>query len=205
MPGRPSPGAPALRVVSDVPAQRPKHPVFASLSIGAAWLVAAGALYALRHGPAMPAWVSLLAAATNAIALAVGWLASARRLPRRLYDTFIPSLLVASAPLFLLIELTGGLRSPAVLVPGFVALGVAWRGDLKRGAAVAGAWAAVLVLAGAALHHRTENAWLLSVVFTIFSLALIPVVYARQAVAAETKERQRLARGEGYLAERRLT
>ena len=171
----------------------------------AAWAASVGALYALRHGPAMPAWVSLMAAAANVIALGMGWLASARKLPRVVHEPFIAWLLAASGPLFLLIELTGGLRSPAVLVPGFVALGVAWRGTVRQGAIVAALWIAVLVVAGVLLHHRADHAWLLSIGFAIFSLALIPIVYARQAVVAETKARQRLARVEGYLADRRMT
>ena len=205
MPGRPSPDPPTLRVVSEDAGTQAKRPWAIALPIAGAWLLAIDALYLLRHGPAMPGWVALLAAATNALALAVGWLASARRLPRGIYEEFTPWLLGVSAPLFLLVELTGGLRSPAVLVPGFVALGVAWRGTLKQGAVVATLWVAALVVAGLALHHRTDNAWLLSVAFTIFSLALIPVVYARQAVVAETRARQRLARVEGYLADRRMT
>ncbi|NUO62550.1 MAG: GGDEF domain-containing protein [Gemmatimonadaceae bacterium] len=203
--GRPSPETAPLRITAEAPPLAPRRPLLRAGSVLVAWAVSIGALYALRHGPAMPGWVSLVAATTNALALGIGWLASARRLPRAIHEPFVPWLLAASAPLFLLIEVTGGLRSPAILVPGFVALGVAWRGGLRQGAVVAALWVGALVAAGAALHHRLDSAWLISVAFAIASLALVPIVYARQAVAAETKARQRLARVEGYLSDRRMT
>ncbi|HEX2780945.1 MAG TPA: sensor domain-containing diguanylate cyclase [Gemmatimonadaceae bacterium] len=205
MTGRPSPAPPTLRAAVDEPPPARNPPALRALSIVAAWLICIGALYALRHGPAMPGWVSLLAAACNALALGVGLIASARRLPSRVYDHFTTWLLIASAPLFLLIELTGGLRSPAVLVPGFVALGIAWRGALWHGAAVAALWLAALLAAGMALHHRIDTAWFLSVAFAVFALGIIPIVYSRQAAVAESRARHRLARVEGYLADRRMT
>ncbi|HEX8848142.1 MAG TPA: GGDEF domain-containing protein, partial [Gemmatimonadaceae bacterium] len=205
MSGRPSPETAPLRITAESPPLPPRRPLLRAACVAAAWAASIGALYGLRHGPAMPGWVSLLAAAANVAALGVGWLASARKLPRGVHEPFAAWLLAASGPLFLLIELTGGLRSPAVLVPGFVALGIAWRGTVRQGAVVAALWIAALIAASVLLRHRVDQAWLLSIAFAIFSLGLIPIVYARQAVVAETKARQRLARVEGYLADRRMT
>lgn len=171
-----------------------------------AWCAATSALYALRRTAIHPpAWLGLVAAASNLAALGAGWGAAARKVPARVRDALPAWLVGASAVLFLLVEITGGLRSPAVLVPGFIALGFAWRGSLANGATAAALWIAALVIAEPMLHRQVDPAWLFSVAVALFSIGLIPVAYARRAVAAEAMARAKLARVEGYLADRRMT
>ncbi len=171
-----------------------------------AWCAATSALYALRRTAIHPpAWLGLVAAASNLAALGAGWWAAARKVPARVRDALPAWLVGASAVLFLLVEITGGLRSPAVLVPGFIALGFAWRGSLANGATAAALWIAALVIAEPMLHRQVDPAWLFSVAVALFSIGLIPVAYARRAVAAEAMARAKLARVEGYLADRRMT
>ena len=177
-----------------------------ALPAAVAWSAALVLIWALRARLAHPpASLGLLAAATNLVALCVGWAASARRLPTRVFDNLAYWLIVASAPLFLIIELTGGLRSPAALVPGFIALGLAWRHSLLRGAAAAAVWLGLMLAAESALHRKIDPSWFLSVAFAHFAIGLVPVAYARRATQEEAKARSRLARVEGYLADRRTT
>ena len=72
-------------------------------------------------------------------------------------------------------------------MPGFVALGFAWRGSLANGATAAALWLAALVVAEPMLHRHIDPAWLLSVAVALFSIGLIPIAYARRAVADEAK------------------
>ena len=195
-----------LRITGEGPRSVPREMVLRALPSVIAWFAAIGAIVILRRTAAHPpAWLGLVAASTNLIALAVGWAASAKRIPPVIRGGFAWWLIGGSAVLFFLIELTGGFRSPAVLVPGFVALGFAWRGSLGNGATAAAIWLAALVAADPLLHRHIDPAWLLSVAVTLFSIGLIPIAYARRAVADEAKARQRLARVEGYLADRRMT
>ena len=171
-----------------------------------AWAAALVTLVLLREKLAHPpAWLGLVAAASNLVALGAGWAVSGRALPKRLHRELGSWLLVVSAALFLLIETTGGLRSPAVLVPGFVALGLSWRYSLARGIAGAALWMIALVAAESMLHRKIDTSWLLSVAFAHFAIGLVPVAYARRATEEEAKARNRLARAEGYLADRRTT
>ena len=171
-----------------------------------AWSAALIVLVLVRHRLAhLPSWLGLLAAASNLAALSAGWAVSARALPKRITDDLAYWLLVASAPLFLVIELTGGLRSPAALVPGFVALGLAWRHSLLRGAACATLWLVALLVAESMLHRKIEPSWFLSLAFAHFAIGLLPVAYARRATEKESQASSRLARVEGYLADRRTT
>src|ERR1700694_4733496 len=128
--------------------------VLRAIPVVAVWAATMVTLAVFRQRLAHPpAWLGLLGAAANLVALGAGWAVSARALPKRLHDELGYWLLVVSAPLFLLIETTGGLRSPAVLVPGFVALGLSWRYSLARGATGAAIWGSARVTAEL-LRHR---------------------------------------------------
>ena len=195
-----------LRITGEVPRSDRQTLAWRAIPAVLAWLVAVGTLYWLRRTAAHPpAWLGLLAASANLVALAAGWAASARKVPASVRDALPWWLIGSSAVLFLLVEITGGLRSPAVLVPGFIALGFAWRGSLANGATAAALWLAALAVTEPMLHRHIDPAWLLSVAVALFSIGLIPIAYARRAVAEEAKARAKLARVEGYLADRRMT
>ena len=180
--------------------------VIRALPAVSAWAVVLIALTIFRSRLTHPpAWLGLFAASTNLIALGAGWAISARALPKRMTDDLAYWLLVASAPLFFIIEATGGLRSPAALVPGFIALGLAWRHSLLHGAAAAALWLLALLAAESLLHRAIDPSWLVSVACAHFAIGLVPVAYARRATEEETKARSTLARVEGYLADRRTT
>jgi diguanylate cyclase (GGDEF)-like protein len=195
-----------LRITGEVPRSNRQQLLWRYLPPLVAWVVAIGALYALRRTAAHPpAWLGLVAAAANLVALGAGWAATASKIPTRVRAALPEWLVGGSAALFLLVEVTGGLRSPAVLVPGFIALGFAWRGSLANGATAAALWVAALVVAEPMLHRHIDPAWLFSLAVALFSIGLIPIAYARRAVAEEAKARAKLARVEGYLADRRMT
>lgn len=195
-----------LRIAGAEPPSGGREMLMRALPAAIAWAVALGALALFRKSASNPpGWLGLVAASTNLIALAVGWAAYADRVPSPVRRSLVSWLVGASAGLFFLIEMTGGLRSPAVLVPGFIALGFAWRGSLGNGATAAALWLAALIAAEPMLHRHIDPAWLVSVAVGLFSIGLIPIAHARRAVADEAKARQRLARVEGYLADRRMT
>ena len=195
-----------LRIAGAEPPSGGREMLMRALPAAIAWAVALGALALFRKSASNPpGWLGLVAASTNLIALGVGWAAYADRVPSPVRRSLVSWLVGASAGLFFLIEMTGGLRSPAVLVPGFIALGFAWRGSLGNGATAAALWLAALIAAEPMLHRHIDPAWLVSVAVGLFSIGLIPIAHARRAVADEAKARQRLARVEGYLADRRMT
>ena len=195
-----------LRIAGAEPPSGGREMLMRALPAAIAWAVALGALALFRKSASNPpGWLGLVAASTNLIALGVGWAAYAERVPSPVRRSLVSWLVGASAGLFFLIEMTGGLRSPAVLVPGFIALGFAWRGSLGNGATAAALWLAALIAAEPMLHRHIDPAWLVSVAVGLFSIGLIPIAHARRAVADEAKARQRLARVEGYLADRRMT
>ncbi len=195
-----------LRIPGENPRSERQRLLANAVPAALAWCIAIAALYALRRTATHPsAWLGLVAAASNLVALGAGWAASSGRITAKLRAALPWWLVVASALLFLLVEITGGLRSPAVLVPGFIALGFAWRGSLANGATAAALWIAALVVADPMLHRHVDPAWLFSVAVALFSVGLIPIAYARRAVTEEAKARARLARVEGYLADRRMT
>lgn len=172
----------------------------------AAWSVALLLLAIARPPARHPAlWITLLAMAANGLAFAAVWLASTRPLPPRVRDSLVGWLAIASAPLFLLVALTGGLRSPAILVPGMVVLGVAWRLSLRAGAAAALLWLAALVVADLLLGRSVEHSWTVAVGFAHLAIGLGPIAHARRGRLEEAEARSRLARVEGYLADRRVT
>ena len=171
-----------------------------------AWAAAVAAVALARRVALRPTAVAgLVAAAMNAVALLAGWAVSARRIPAGVRDSLGYWLVVVSAPLLVVIELSGGLRSPAVLVTGFVALGAAWRSSLARGAIAAVAWAVLLVGADRWLGRPLDQSWAAAIAFALLAIALLPVAYARRSVEEEARARQKLARVEGYLADRRTT
>ena len=90
-------------------------------------------------------------------------------------DNLVSWLVGASAVLFVVIELTGELAQQAVLVPGFIALGFAWRGSLANGATAAALWLAALVATEPMLHRHIDPAWLISVAVALFSIGLIRI------------------------------
>jgi diguanylate cyclase (GGDEF)-like protein len=195
-----------LRVTGEVPRSAPRQLVVRLVPPALAWCVAIAATGLLRRTAVRPpAWLALIGAATNIIALGIAWFATTRTIPASVRNTLALWLTGASAALFVVIELTGGLRSPAVLVPGFIALGFAWRGSLANGATAAALWLAALVATDPMLHRHIDPAWLCSVAVALFAIGLIPIAHARRAVADEARARQRLARVEGYLADRRMT
>ena len=172
----------------------------------AAWLVALAVLLVLRPLPRQPSvWLAFGATTMNAIALGVGWLVAGRRLPEKIRAGFAWWLMLASAPLFLLSETTGGLRSPAVLVPGAIVLGVAWRHTVRAGIACAVLWVVALLAGERLLGRPVDASWALAVAFAHMAIGLLPVANARRATVEEARARSRLARVEGYLADRRMT
>ena len=171
----------------------------------AVWGGSMAAYAATRGVPAADVWASWLAALTTLVALGITVALAVRRGPRLLRQHLDYALGMASVPVVLLIAASGGFESPAALLPAFFVLAVSARRGLKVGA-LAAAGAAVL-LVGAELSHgaAVDLARTLSVLALTSGAGLIPFWLARRADGDVFSAKQRLARVEGYLADRRLT
>ena len=164
------------------------------------------AAYAATRGVAGAGlWASWLAALVTLLALGGTVALAARRGPRALRQKLDLILGVSSVPVVLLIAASGGFESPAALLPAFFVLSVAARRGLRAGA-MAAAGAAVLLL-GAELSAGAEVdlSLMVSVLALTSGAGLIPFWLAKRADGDVFTARQRLARVEGYLADRRLT
>ncbi len=171
----------------------------------AVWGGSMAAYAATRELPAAGPWASWLASLVTVVALAATVALALRRGPRILRQRLDDILGVVSVPVLLLIAASGGFESPAALLPAFFVLSVSARRGLRVGAMTA-AGAAVLLL-GAELSQGTDIdfARMLSILALTTGAGLIPFWLARRADGDVFTAKQRLARVEGYLADRRLT
>ena len=160
---------------------------------------------ATRAMPAAEVWAERAAALATLVAIGATVLLALRRGPWLLRQQPDRVLLVLSVPALLLIALSGGFESPAALLPAFFVMSVSARHGLRAGAGAAVAAALALVateiLAGAAI----DPARALSIVALTAGAGLVPFWFARRADREVATARQRLARVEGYMADRRHT
>ena len=171
----------------------------------AVWGSAMAAYAATRSAPSAGVWASWLAALVTVTALGITIAVALRRGPRAVRQRLDEILGIASVPLVLLIAASGGFESPAALIPAFFVLAVSARRGLRVGA-LAAAGAAVLLL-GAELANGTsiDLARMISVLALTGGAGLIQFWLAKRTDGEVASAKQRLARVEGYLADRRLT
>ena len=174
-------------------------------AIPAAWSVALASLAVLDRNVPSGDWL-LWAAALAALA---AHLLAARVLTSGLPATFrhqLPLVLgLAGAPLFMLAAASGGSASPAALAAGPLVLGIGWRLGLSRAIASAGAAVLLLLVADLAMHGTVHVPHLIAVALATAAIGVAPLWHARRIATTGLEARRRLARVEGYLAERRMT
>jgi diguanylate cyclase (GGDEF)-like protein len=164
------------------------------------------AVYALLHrsesGPAIMRWAAAAGMLIGLIATAV---LAAGKAPRFLKQRIGRTLAFLAGPALVLVAGSGGFSSPAATLPALFVLAVAARKGLR----FAGAAAVVAILVMAAAETLTGGsaspAHALAISAVIGAAGLVPLWYARRSDEDTATARQRLARVEGYLAERRLT
>lgn len=174
-------------------------------AVPAAWCMALASLPFLRGLATGADWLPWAAAITALAAYGIGARALTSGVPIALRHRLAFALALIGAPLFVLAAASGGSASPAALAAGPIVLGIAWRSGLTRGAMAAGAAVLLLLIADLALFSAVDVPHLLVAGTTTVAIGLAPLWYGRRIAATGIEARRRLARVEGYLAERRMT
>lgn len=164
------------------------------------------AAYAASRGvPAAAPWAAMLAALALLSAIGATVALALRKAPVGLRQSIPEIVGLATIPALLLIAASGGIESPAALLPAFFVLFVASRHGLHTGALASAAAAVLLLGAEYAASGAIDAARAASLVGLIAAAGVIPVWLARRTDSEVGVARQRMARVEGYLADRRLT
>jgi diguanylate cyclase (GGDEF)-like protein len=177
---------------------------WASIAAAALWVAAAAlfvhpatrAEFTAGSRLTWPALVALVAGLGVVAAVAGRSLTPAIR--RRL-----PGILtILSAPAFVLVEGSGGLRSPALAVAGLLLMGVTATLGYRAGAIAAGASVLVIAVADSLLGRAPEVAAVMSATAMLGAIAVGPLWYARQIARDVEADRQRMQRVQGFLQRR---
>ena len=174
-------------------------------AVPAAWSVALASLALLERDVPTGDWL-LWAAALAALA---AHLLAARVLTAGLPAAFrheLPFVLgLAGAPVFMLVAASGGSTSPAAFAAGPLVLGIGWRLGVSRAIASAAATLLLLLIADLALIGTVRVPNLIAAGLATVAVGVAPLWHARRLATTGLEARRRLARVEGYLAERRMT
>jgi diguanylate cyclase (GGDEF)-like protein len=172
-----------------------------SIAAAALWIAAAASFMhpvtrAELSGGSRLTWPALAALVTGlglVAAMAAGSIPAAIR--RR-----HPAVLVlVSAPAFVLLVGSGGMRSAALALAGLLLMGVTAALGYRAGAIAAGVTVLGIALADAALGRAPEVAALMTATALLMSIAVGPLWYARQTARDVEADRQRMRRVEGFL------
>ena len=174
-------------------------------AVPAAWLVALASLAMMRGVEPAGAWLPWAAALLSLAAALLALRVLVAGVPPALRHQLPLVLVLGGAPWFMLVAASGGVTSPAALAAGPVALGIGWRLGVSRAAASAGAAVLLLLIADLALVGTVRLPQLLAVGLAIAAIGVAPLWHARRLATTGMEARRRLARVEGYLAERRMT
>lgn len=175
-----------------------------SLAAAALWSAAAASFMhpairaALTAGAPLtwPALAALLAGLGLTGAMARGSMRPTirRRLPH--------VLTILSAPAFLLVAGSGGVRSPAMALVGLLLMGVTSALGYRAGGVGAGLAVLAIALADAALGRGPEPVAVVTATALVTAIAVGPLWYARQIARDVEADRQRLRRVQGFLHRR---
>lgn len=174
-------------------------------AVPAAWSVALASLAFLRRLPPTGDWLPWMAALAALGSYLVAGRALTRGLPVGLRHRLPWLIGLAGAPLFLLVAATGGSASPAALAAGPLVLGIGWRSGLSRASMAAAAAILLLLVVDLAVTGTVDVPRLLGAGLATLAIGVAPLWHSRRLAATAVHARQRLARVEGYLAERRMT
>ena len=180
------------------------HHRWTSIAAAALWSAAAASLIDpglrahLIDGPGLT-WVAV-AVLVAGIAIAAATEASAIPASVR---SWLPRLLaLASAPLFVIVLVTGGLRSPALVTVGLLLTAVTRALGVRAGAVAATASVLAVALAELALGRVPDVAWVVAALALVTAISVGPVWYARRVARDVEADRQRLRRVQGFLHRR---
>src|SRR5688500_1004921 len=143
-----------------------------------------------------PALVALLGALTLAGAAAAG------AIPPALRARLIHIVVLLSAPAFVVVAGSGGVRSPALAIVGLLLMSVTGALGYRAGTFAAGASVIAIVLADAALGRAPEAVPILTAAALLVAIAVGPLWYARKIARDVEVDRQRMRRVQGFLHRR---
>ena len=180
-----------------------RHP-WTSLAAAALWFAAAAsflhpasrALLTAGSPLTWPALVVLVGGLALAAATAAG------RIPPAVKQRLPDILTLVSAPAFLLVAGSGGMRSPALALAGLLLMGVTATLGYRAGGLSAGAVVVAIGLADAALGRALEPAAVVTAAALLVAIAVGPLWYARRIARDVEADRQRMRRVQGFLHRR---
>ena len=175
-----------------------------SIAAAAVWIAAAAsfvqpgmrAQLAVGSRLVWPALAMLVGGIALAAAMAAGSIPAAMR--RRI----IAALPVLSAPTFILLIGSGGMRSPAVPIAGLLLMNVTARAGYRGGAIAAGMSVIAIALGDAALGRSFELPAVVTATALLMAIAVGPLWYGRQIARDVEADRQRMRRVQGFLHRR---
>jgi len=177
---------------------------WASLAAAALWFAAAASFVSAPVRAELATGGRLTWPALAALVAGIGLTGAMARgsvrpeLRRRLSHILV----VLSAPTFLLVVGSGGLRSPAVALAGLLLMGVTSALGYRAGGIAAGLSVVLITLADAVLGRALEPAAVMTAAALLFAIAIGPLWYARQITRDVEADRQRLRRVQGFLHRR---
>jgi diguanylate cyclase (GGDEF)-like protein len=143
-----------------------------------------------------PALASLVVGIALAVGIASGSLSAAirQRLSR--------SLPIFSAPAFMLVVGSGGVRSPSIALAGVLTMCVTAAAGYRRGALVAALSVITIVLADTVLGRAMDAPAILSAAALVIAIAVGPLWYGRRITREVEADRQRMRRVQSFLHRR---
>ena len=174
-------------------------------AIPAAWSVALASLALIRDARSPGDWLSWTASLVTLAACLLAARIAVAGVPPVLRHQLTFLLTLAGAPLFMLVAASGGVTSPAALAAGPLVLGMGWRSGLPRAMGSTAAAILLLLIVDLALVGTVRVPQLLTAGLAIAAIGVAPLWHARRHATTGLEARRRLARVEGYLAERRMT
>ncbi|MGH7663818.1 MAG: diguanylate cyclase [Gemmatimonadaceae bacterium] len=171
-------------------------------AVAGLWIVAIFAALLLPDSGAEP-WLAWLALVLFAVSLFAAVAMAGGRIPDHLQPGLELALVALGAPVLLIVAALGGASDPSMLLFLTLIAGVAWRRGTTAGAVAAIAVTMALMALDAWLGRPLELARALMLGGGIAVIGVAPAWQKRRLARQTAGAGQRLARIEGYLADRR--
>ena len=175
-----------------------------SIAAAALWIAAAASSFDAAVRAELANGSRLEWPAVAALILGIGLVAAIARgkLAPGLRARVPAALILLSAPVFVLIVGSGGLRSPALAVAGFLLMGITSRRGFSAAATASAVTALGLAAADTWLGRPFDLAGTLAASLLLTALSVGPLWYARQTARDVEADRQRMRRVQRFMQRR---
>jgi diguanylate cyclase (GGDEF)-like protein len=175
-----------------------------SIAAAALWIAAAASIIHPPTRAHLAAGSRLTWPALAALVAGIGLVAAmaAGSVPPTIRRRLPGVLTLLSAPAFVLLIGSGGLRSPALAVGGLLLMGVTATTGYRAGAIVAGMWVLAIAVADVTLGRALELPAVATAAALLVAIAVGPQWYSRQIARDVEADRQRMRRVQGFLHRR---